>query len=328
MNSASAALPRIRAVVIETVKNAFRVWCMLLRAMIPVTILMKVLMELDLLKYLVAPFKPIMALVGLPADLGIAWLTTMCVNIYTGIFVYADILKTLPDPLTVAQVTTFATMVLIAHTLFVEGKVAQYCGLSMSLQMGIRVAAGLLFGVLFFRICAAGGLLTEPAVMLYTPAPAPDSHLVWALRELRSFILLFFVISGLMLFMRLLTALRVTALLNSLLSPLLRLMGIAPEAATITVLGLTSGLAYGGGLIINEARSGTLQHRDIFTSVTLMGLSHAIVEDTLIMAALGASLSGTLFGRLVFTLVVMMVLARLLRRFSRAAKPESLAGAA
>lgn len=321
MTSGSTIWIALRAAIRETLKSAFGVWAMLMRAMVPIMVLMKILMELDLLPYLAVPFKPLMDLVGLPPDLGIAWLTSMFVNMYSGIFVYADIIKTLPEPLNVAQVTTFAVMVLIAHTIFVEGKVAQYCGLKMSAQIAIRIGAALVFGIFFSRLCAAFGLLGETAVMLYAPAPAPDSHVIWALLQLRSFIMLFFVIAGLMLFMRLLNALRVTRVLNNALSPFLRLMGIAPEAATITVLGLTSGLAYGGGLIIHEARTGKLQRRDIFTSVTFMGLSHAIIEDTLIMAAIGASLYGTMLGRLVFSFVVMMIVARLMRRFSR---PEQL----
>lgn len=318
----------LRAGVAESLKNAFHAWCMLVRAMLPVTILVKVLTEFDLLRYIVAPFKPIMSLVGLPPDLGIAWVTSMCVNLYAGLFVYADILKTLPDSLSVAQATTFAVMSLLAHGLFVEGKIAQYCGLNMPFQIAFRIVAAFVFGFLFSSVCGMLGVLEEPARMLYTPSPAPESLVIWALLELRSYVMLLGIVSGLMLLMRLLGALGITGALNRLLAPLLRLMGIAPSAATITVVGLTTGLSYGGGLIIGEARGGRLAHRDIFTSVTFMGLSHAMIEDTLIMAALGASLAGTVWGRLGYSFILMFIMARLLRRFGRPQTAQASAKAA
>ncbi len=304
----------LKAAIKETLRNAFRAWVMLLRAMVPVTILVKALTELDLLQYLVAPLKPIMALVNLPADLVIAWISAVCVNLYAGLFVYADLLKTLPEPLSVAQATTFATMSVIAHAIFAEGKIAQYCGVSMLLQMAIRVCTALVFGLVFSQGCAAFGWLAEPAVMLYTPAPAPGSLWLWALLEARSYLLLLLVVSGLMLFMRLLRAVRVTDLINTILNPLFRLMGIGPSAATITVIGLTMGLSYGGGLIINEARGGVMPKRDVFASLTFMGLSHAMIEDTLIMAAMGASVIGVIGGRLLISFLVMLLVASLLRR--------------
>jgi hypothetical protein len=118
-----------------------------------------------------------------------------------------------------------------------------------------------------------------------------------------------------MLLMRFLKAVRVVDWINFLLNPVFRLMGISRGAATITVVGLTTGLTYGAGLIINEARNGTLQKREVFTSLTFMGLAHAIIEDTLIMAAIGASLIGLFWGRLIFAFLVMLILVRILRRF-------------
>jgi len=321
---------RARKAIQESLRSAFFAWCMLMRAMVPVMILIKVLSELDLLRFLVVPFRPVMALVNLPPELAVAWISSLCINLYAGLFVYVDILKTLSDPVSVAQATTFATMSLIAHNIFAEGKVVQYCGLSMTLQVGIRICAALVFGLIFSHICLAFGWLSQPAEVLYKPSPAPESLWLWALLEIRSYFMLLLIISGLMLVMRFLKAIRVVELINSLLGPVFRLMGISPGAATITVVGLTTGIAYGGGLIISEVRNGTLQKREVFTSLTFMGLAHAMVEDTLIMIALGASMSGIFWGRLLFAFLVMLILARILRRFpvtSEKARAAPAAGA-
>ena len=99
--------------------------------------------------------------------------------------------------------------------------------------------------------------------------------------------------------------------MTRLLEPVLALLGMSRAAAPITIIGMTLGLSYGGGLIIQEAQSGCLSKKDIFASVALMGLCHSIFEDTLLLMVLGAHVSGIFWGRIVFSLVVVFLLARL-----------------
>ena len=102
-------------------------------------------------------------------------------------------------------------------------------------------------------------------------------------------------------------------LVTKLLAPVLRLLGMSRNAAPVTIVGMTLGLTLGGGLIIQEARSGRLEKRDVFFSITLMGLCHSLIEDPLLMMALGAHLSGTLWARLLFALLAIFLLVNLLR---------------
>ena len=53
-----------------------------------------------------------------------------------------------------------------------------------------------------------------------------------------------------------------------------------------------------------------MDRRDVFSAISLMSLSHALIEDTLLMYLIGASLWGTFVGRLAFSLVVVAVLSR------------------
>lgn len=95
---------------------------------------------------------------------------------------------------------------------------------------------------------------------------------------------------------------------------MLEFVGMSKSAAPITMVGMTLGLSYGGGLIINEARSGRLSDRDIFLSMSLMGICHGLIEDTLLMCAIGASLSGTLLARVFFTILIIYVLIKSIQR--------------
>jgi hypothetical protein len=114
--------------------------------------------------------------------------------------------------------------------------------------------------------------------------------------------------------------------MNRMLSPLLKLLGIGPKASAVTVIGLTLGVTYGGGLIIHEARSGHLKKEDVFYSLTLMGLSHALIEDTLLMMMVGGHASGVLWARVVFSLVVIGLIVRISRRLPAAFSDRFLWG--
>lgn len=74
---------------------------------------------------------------------------------------------------------------------------------------------------------------------------------------------------------------------------------------------MVMGLSYGGGLIMHEAHSGKIASKDIFSSLSLMSLSHSVFEDTLLMAVLGGHTSGLLWARIFFTLIVIAALVRI-----------------
>jgi spore maturation protein SpmB len=103
-------------------------------------------------------------------------------------------------------------------------------------------------------------------------------------------------------------------LLEKLLKPVLRVIGIRENALPMSLIGMTLGLAYGGGLLIREAEKGTLAPRDIFASFALLGLCHSLIEDTLLISLTGAELSGILWARLAWALLLIAIITRILPR--------------
>ncbi len=126
------------------------------------------------------------------------------------------------------------------------------------------------------------------------------------------------IILGLFFLLRTLEKLRVVDVINKILRPILKLMGIGPKASAITVIGNTMGIAYGGGLIIHEARSGHIDKKDVFYSLTLMGLSHSLIEDTLLMVMIGGHLSGLLCARVGYSILVVTLLVKVTKRLPTA----------
>jgi hypothetical protein len=102
-------------------------------------------------------------------------------------------------------------------------------------------------------------------------------------------------------------------LITIVLGPLMGVAGVGRKATMITIIGMTLGLAYGGGLIIAESKSGDIPKEDIYGSIILMAICHSLIEDTIILASMGGSLWGLLLGRLVFAIVLTGILVRLAR---------------
>lgn len=295
----------------QVFREAVHVSVGLFKIMIPILILVKTLQELGWIAYLALPLEPLMGIVGLPSEMGLVWATAMVNNIYGAAVVFLTLAP--EHTLSVAQVTVLSTLVLVAHALPIEVRIAQESGNRFLFQALMRVGGALLLGViLHWSYSLTGWLQQENAIFWQGEIRKSPGLLLWGLEQLRNLGFIFCIVLALISLMRLLTWLRITDLLVRMLQPPLRFLGIGREAAPLAIVGMTMGLTYGGGLIIYESRSGRVQPKDVFASLTLMGLTHSIIEDTLLMVMLGGHLSGILFARMIFSLLVVAVLVRCL----------------
>ncbi len=281
----------------------------LYKIMIPIIIAVKILQDLGLIAWLALPLAPVMQLVGLPGEMGLVWATALVNNIYGSMIVFVSLAG--QHDLSVAEVTVLGVMILIAHGLPVELQIVRKSGPKMGFQAFLRIGGALLLGWMLSRIYAWGGWLQDPNIVLWQPEPQSDDLLAWGLGQLSNLAMIYVIITALSAIMRVFTLIGLTGLCVRLLAPVLRVLGIGSEAGTLTIVGMVMGLAYGGGMIMHEAHSGKVGPKDIFSSLSLMGLSHSVFEDTLLMIVIGGHISGLLWARIIFTLVVVALLVRL-----------------
>ena len=294
----------------ESVSVAFP----LFRIMIPMIIVVKILKEIGAIDILGQSLAPVMGVVGLPGSMGLVWAATLVAGFFPGMIIFADLAT--GAMLTVGQVTVLTSMMLIAHSLPVELQIADKAG-PRWLSMGVlRIGGALLYGLILNQILLWGNWLSESSVLLWHPATGTVDLQTWAWDQVVGLMLMFMFLMGIMLLMKVLDKFGLSLFLQRIFKPLLSKLGIGKEATNITVIGITLGISYGGGLIIKESRAGTIPPRDIFFAMVLMGLFHSIVEDTLLMLLLGGSLWGFLVGRLIFALLVVWLLVRLLSLLS------------
>jgi len=87
------------------------------------------------------------------------------------------------------------------------------------------------------------------------------------------------------------------------IEPAIKILTLPPEAAFPLLAGLVFGLIYGAGLIIDFSRRGVLSKRDLTLIGVFLSINHALVEDTVIFAALGASPFILVFCRFLLAVV-------------------------
>jgi hypothetical protein len=286
----------------------------LFKIMVPISIVTRVLQQAGAIVPLGGLLAPVMHLVGLPGSMGLVWATAMVTNLYGGMAAYASLAP--GEGLTAAQATVLTTMILVAHGFPVELTIARKAGVRFWCMASLRTAGALALGCGLRWGYSWGGFLQTPSALFWQSQASGSSWASWAVGQAKSLAMIYLIILGLLLLMEALKRAGITALLTRLLRPVLRVLGMSEAAAPVTIIGMTLGLSYGGGLIIQEAQSGRLGRRDVFFSLALMGLCHSLIEDTLMMMALGGRLSGTLWARLFFSVAVVAALARLLSRLS------------
>lgn len=289
-------------------RDVLRVYAALLKVLVPALIVVKILDELGATVWLGHLLSPLMQLLGLPPELGIAWAATLLTNIFTGLVVFFEIAGDMS--LSVAQITVFSGLLLIGHSIPVEGAVARRAGVPWWATIVLRVGGALLFAVLLATCYRLMGDDPRPVELVWRPEPAASGLWGWLVSQLESLVVIFLIILALMMLLAVLRWLGVERVIHMALTPLLRMLGIGRAAANVTVIGATLGLTYGAGLLIRDVDSGGMGKRDSVLALCFLGLCHSVIEDTLLILLLGADLWAVLWGRLIFAVVVIAIMAR------------------
>ena len=299
--------------------NIFSSWgntCLtLFKILIPVSIIVRLLQITGWLHYIGLVFEPLMQLMGLPGEMAIAWVSAIFGNIYGGLLAFYSIQDSLQ--LTVAQVTIMGTIILLAHNFLLEVAVVRKAGIKTWYAIAVRFVTALLLGALMNIVYSSTGWLQSPAKFYFKLDTLENpSWQLWALNELKNYLLISLVILALIVLLEILKTAGLIDRLNRLLEPALKAMGMSPKIVPVTLIGLTLGLGYGGALIINETKTQHFSRQDLLYSLTLMSLFHSIIEDTLLILSVGADWSGVILFRLMMAVGVTLLLIKTTKHWS------------
>jgi hypothetical protein len=278
--------------------------------MLPVSILVKILSHFGIIETISRGISPVMGLMGLSGEMGIVWATAMTTNIYAAILTLFTLTENVT--VTVGEVTILATIILIAHSLPVELKVISETGAKPSKIFAIRVICAIISGAFLNIIFKLFNLYQEKAKFSFVPQKPSPGIFYWITGELKKYLMIFFVIFILLAVMELLQKVGVIDWINRKFSPMMKLFGIEAGLSFTCIVGLTMGISYGSGFIIKESKDGKYTKRSFFLVAVFMSLCHALIEDTLLMASLGAKMIGIFWYRLIFAIIVTVILNKIM----------------
>ena len=81
-------------------------------------------------------------------------------------------------------------------------------------------------------------------------------------------------------------------------------LGFKRDSIYPLLAGIIFGISYGGGVLIGESRAGRIKGNQNFLVALYLGLCHAVFEDTLLFASLGANGLIVLSSRLLLATAV------------------------
>ena len=259
------------------------VWLLLI--MLPVSFAVLLLRWTGVLAVISDLLSPAFRAVGLPGSSALVFLSSLFVNLYSAIAVMSEL------SLSLREVTILALMCLVAHNFLVEIAVLGSTGSNpirmVALRLGASFAAGLaLSAVLPVRLAELDAVLGSPPAAVNADAFLP-AMAAWARDSLLLIVRISLILLTLMVGEALLQEFGVVRWLGKRLGPLMRVFGLPEETAFLWVVSNTLGLAYGAGILRREVAEGRLsrKHGDLLNHH--IAISHSLLEDTLLFAALG-----------------------------------------
>ncbi len=293
-------------------KNIFSITYNLFKVMIPTIVIVKILEDLGFVVLLNNFLSPLMSLLDLPQELSIVFTTTMLTNIYSGLVIFSGI--NLESPLSSGQVSILGLLMLFTHSLPLEAMICRKAGVRIRVVLFTRLFIGFLACFILNKIIIFFGLLNEQAVIIIPQTTQQISLYDWVNVQLKMLSLVCILITTIVIVLEIFKYLKIQKLIELSLKPFLSFLNIGKEASTIVLVGATLGISFGGGLLIQEVKSGKIYFKDVFGALVLLGLFHSLIEDTGLVSLMGANIIIIFFIRVLIALLVTCLLIKLLSK--------------
>lgn len=286
----------------------------LYKILIPFIFIIKFLEEVGIVQIITKTFEPLVGLIGLPSELGIIWVTAIVVNIYAALILFVNLLPYLD--VTVAQVTVLTVAILICHNLLIESAISKSAGVSFLFTSIYRFISAFIICFILNLIYSKLNYLNEPFTSSFTVELPRPGLWFWLKDQTLYLFYIFIIVVVLITILEILKLIGVESFLKKILVPPLRFFGISESAMNIIIVGMTIGLQFGGGILIKEVNSGRIDKQSVFLSVLLINLVHAVIEDSLLMLAVGGHYSGVFFARIIFGLLISLLMLKIYKNFN------------
>ena len=271
--------------------SAFKTIWWLTKIMVTLSFVILLLQYFGIIEWISYWLTPLFSHFGLPGEAALAYVSGYFVNCYSAIAVMTTL------DLSTRAATILSVMVLCSHNMIVETTVQHKTGSSVLSIVLIRTLSAFVLAWVLNKIMpgsfeniVAGNSVQEQltfALMLKQ----------WALRTTKNVLTMALLVYLLTVLQKVLTEFGIIQYISRFLKPVMIFFGLSPKTAFLWLVSNTLGLAYGAGIMIEEAEKGetTKEENDILNRH--IGISHSNLEDLLLFSAAGGAFLWMLLSR-------------------------------
>jgi len=228
--------------------------------------------------------EPGMNLLKLPPIAALPLIAGMLTGIYGGIASMVVL------PLTNNEMTLIAIFLLTSHNLIQEGIIQGKSGLNPVKATLFRLTASIVTVIIVSLF-----LESEPAALVEKSAfvSTHPSFLImlksWFVATLYLSLKIFAIIMVLMILLETMKIFNMIQHIVKILSPLLKAMGLDNKVGILWLTATVFGIAYGGAVIVEEAKEEHLTKKELERLHLSIGINHSMIEDPALFLSLGLS---------------------------------------
>ncbi|MBE6291885.1 MAG: nucleoside recognition protein [Bacteroidales bacterium] len=270
----------------------------LLKVMLPISLAVRVLQYVGVIDWLAGYLSPVFSYIGLSGDSAFVFLTSIFLPLYPTIAVMTTL------TLTLREATILAVMCLVSHNLPVECSVAHKTGSRFGEIVAFRIAMS------FVAAVALNWLLPQsdaPFSFLASGTAEVTSWgmllMQWLTSSLSLIVTIVLIVTALMVLQRVLEEFGWMHRIAHSLSPLMRLFGLPSGCSLLWLTGNVVGMAYGAAIMIDEVEEGRLTREEANLVNHHLGVSHSLLEDTMLFVAMGISFWWICLTRLMLAMI-------------------------
>lgn len=291
-------IQRITSCVKSAMPSAIKTSLWFLKITIPISLVVTILYHFGVLNLISEVLSPAFNLIGLRGEAALVYITGAFLNVYSAIAVVTSL------NFTIREMTIIAIMSLIAHNLIVETAVQKKTGSKVWHIVTLRILTSVVAAMILNYLLPQQMGLSNFGIHQIDNPSFQEVMLNWSLSAIKLSLKIVVLITLLMILQKILLEFKITNLLTTIFSPVLKVFGLPKSTSLMWIAANLLGLAYGSAIMIDEVESGRITKQDADLLNFHIAISHSNLEDLLLFAAIGVSAWWLLFPRLAIAMIV------------------------
>lgn len=278
--------------------SAFKTIWWLVKIMTLLSFAIMLLQYFGIIEWISYWLTPLFSHFGLPGEAALAYVSGYFVNCYSAIAVMTTL------DLTTRAATILSVMVLCSHNMIVETTVQHKTGSSVLRIVAIRTLSAFILGFVLNKIMPGSFETASVAGDVQGELTFELMFKDWFFRTLKNVAIMTVLVYLLTVLQKILTEYGIIEYISKFLKPVMIFFGLSPKTAFLWLVSNTLGLAYGAGIMIEEAEKGitTQEENDLLNHH--IGISHSNLEDLLLFAAAGGAYMWMLLSRWIMSWIL------------------------